>query len=258
MRTTALLLISALAATACASNRTHEPTTEPVEETVVVTKETAPAATQDVEMPLRYPEREANRMRLYGKRAAPTGERIRIDLPEGGVTWADALKWIAKEAGVSIRYDARNAKMKSSQVSYFGEMEVARDDLIAWAQDQAFYDGIVLTQLGPADRREYAAMDLANPLVTAHPTFVDEDDIPRYAGRVGLYVSCVMTLPDGLEASRARNALSQLSTRTAGIGRVSDVGKSNVLVVSDFASVVANMRRALDEMAKRRYEASVR
>ena len=40
--------------------------------------------------------------------------------------------------------------------------------------------------------------------------------------------------------------MSQLSTKTAGIGRVSDVGKgSGVIVVNDMASVVAAMRHAI-------------
>jgi hypothetical protein len=49
-----------------------------------------------------------------------------------------------------------------------------------------------------------------------------------------------------------------MSTRTAGLGRVSDVGDAGVVIVSDFANIVSAMRRTLDEMAIARYEQSQR
>ena len=84
------------------------------------------------------------------------------------------------------------------------------------------------------------------------------DWLPALAGRTGIYVSCVLTLPEGVDAPRVRQALSQYSTKTAGLGRINDAANAGVLIVGDFAAIVATMRRVLDEMAIQRYEAQQR
>jgi len=261
----ALLLSLALLPAACAHTRHHAPEharhhaefVAGAQQAVAVEKEQAEAPRPM--LPMRAPTAASARIPTYGKRVLPKSETIRIEPRAGGWQWNELFEFVSKEAGVSIRYEQQNAVIKGKKVVWFGPMDVARADLIAWLQDLGVSQGLVISPHGPADRRSYFVMDYANAWITAQPTFVNEDDLPALSGRVGLYVSCVMTLPDGVEPSRARQALSQLSTKTAGLGRVNEVGKTaGVLVVADFAAVVANMRRTLDEMAERLYEQSLR
>ncbi len=216
---------------------------------------TVPAA----ELPRRDPIFAKARIKRYGKRIVAPSDTLRIEPREGGWHWLDLLRFVSEEAEVSIRYEEQNAVLKGKKVSWIGPMDVARADLIPWVQDLGFYGGLIIVQQGPDDRRSYVVMDQANANLASQPVFVSENDLPALAGRVGLYVSCTLTLPEGVDPSRARQALSQLSTKTAGLGRVNDLGKdSRAVVVADFAAIVANMRRLLDEMALRMYEDSVR
>lgn len=50
-----------------------------------------------------------------------------------------------------------------------------------------------------------------------------------------------------MDTTRLRNALSPISTQTAGIGRISDV-PDRWLLVADFAPVVATMKRLVDRV----------
>jgi hypothetical protein len=261
MRVPATLLALSLLATACAHSRHHDGDHHDmtVEKTVVVETKAATEPAVELVMPRPYPERASKRIQAFGKRRVDRSELVKIEPPAGGFAYHDLFVFLSKEAGIRIRYDDRSSTIKNGKLTFAGEAAVPRSDLIAWAQDALFYGGVVLVPQGPADRHEYIAMDVASPYVASRPTFVREDDLPALEGRVGLYVSCVLTVPDGLDASRARNALSQIATKTAGLGRVSDIGKdSTVLVVTDFASVVATMRRALDEMEAKLYENSLR
>lgn len=271
MRATVIVLLALLPA-ACAhqSEEVHrvrhapeEITPEeitPVERVVEVEKvvEVPAPVTEPAPEPLRRPDAAYARIARYGNRPAPGGEVLTIPVPSNGLAYPDLFELVARETGVRIRYEAYNAVIKSKRVSIVGPVEVPKDDLLAWFQDLCFIDGIVALPYGPGDRRELVVLDVANANLTTRPEFVTEDELPELAGRTGTYVSCVLTIPPGLEANRVRQALSQLSTKTAGLGRVNDIGESGVLVVSDFVAIVANMRRLLDEMAIRRYEAQQR
>ena len=223
-----------------------------------------PTEAADVELPaatptLRDPVVERQRIRWYGTRDLAASDTIRIEPRAGGWEWVDLLRLVSEEAKVSIRYQAYNAVIKGKKVSWIRPMDVARTDLVAWVQDLAFFDGIVIVPQGPSDRGSYVVMDVADANASGYPVFVPEDELAALAGRVGLYVTSVLTLPEGADPSRVRQALSQMSTKVAGLGRLNDLGKdSRVILVADFAAVVANMRRTLDEIAVRNYEDSVR
>jgi hypothetical protein len=92
-------------------------------------------------------------------------------------------------------------------------------------------------------------MDQADPSLKSRPTYIDESQVFDYADRDGLYVVTALRVRDTVDATRVRNALSPLSTATAGIGRIQDMGGaggSRYLIVGDFAPVVAAMKRVLD------------
>ncbi len=74
------------------------------------------------------------------------------------------------------------------------------------------------------------------------------DDVEGLADRDGLYITTVIPLDDRIESTRVRSALSQLSTRTAGLGKVVDISAPPALIVMDVAPVVANMRKMILQM----------
>jgi general secretion pathway protein D len=88
-------------------------------------------------------------------------------------------------------------------------------------------------------------MDQADPNLKSRPVYIEEDEIDAYADRDGLYVVTTLTLHNISDTTRVRNALSPLSTATAGIGRIQDIAGSRSLIVGDFAPVVAAMKKLL-------------
>lgn len=259
MRLASVTLVALLAA-ACAhtTERVVEVRTESAAEKVTErfssqqkAAEQAPPATL---APVARPAAAYTRAAGWGRREAG-GEVVEVPFPREGFAYRDLIAFVSEHAGVRIRYEESSAVLKSKRVTLVGPVRVARSDLVAWFQDVLAYDNLVAVPWGPADRRELAVVDAANPTVTSSPRFVSEDELPALAGRAGLYVVCALTLPEGVEPMKARNALAQYSTKTAAIGRVTDVGDVGVLLVADFAAVVAVMRRTLDELAIRRFEA---
>jgi hypothetical protein len=256
----ALIVAAALLPAACATHdqqiqeHEHPPAVVQVEE---VPQHAAPAVQEPA--PMLRPDASYDRMARYGKRASTSDAAIVLPIGEAGMEYPELFRFVSEQTGIRIRYEQHNATIKSKKVYVTGPTRVAKDDLIAWMQDACMYDSLVVLPFGPSDRREYAAMDLANPHVVTFATTVHEDDLPALAGRAGMYVSSVLTLPHDVDPNRVRNALSQLSTRTAGLGRVMEMDKhAGAIMVSDFASVVANMRRMLDQLAIEQYEASLR
>lgn len=204
---------------------------------------------------LRRPEDAYRRRGEWDREEPSDGDKVSIPFPERGMGYPEFFDLVSREAGVRIRYETLNQLVKHKRVAMVGPTRVARDDLIAWAQDTCLVGHLLLIPHGPAERREYVVLDTANAKVTTLATFVTEDQLPALAHRSGLYVNSVLTLPDGLDPVRAVRALSVLSTKTAGLGRIANVAEDMGAVgVADFATVVANMRRVLDEMAIERYE----
>ena len=183
-----------------------------------------------------------------------SGERIEFEARPSGWAFGELFRLVSEETGATILYDTHNAIIKGKKVSFTGTQRVARDESLGWLQDVCSTHGLVLIPHSVPKRNAWFAVDQANPQTSTRPTFIAEDDLPDYVGRSGLYIVSVLTVPDGIEPGRVRQALSQLSTKTAGLGRINDVGEGISLIVADFAHIVATMRRTLDEMAVRRWE----
>jgi len=232
----------------------HDPDRQVVEVERVVE---APAPEPEAR-PLPRPDASYARIARFDRRPQPGGDVVEIAIPDGGMGYGELFALVARETGLRIRYEPYNAVVKSKKLEIVGPVRVPRDDLFAWFQDACFVDGLVAVPYGPSDRREVVVLDQANANLTQHPDFVPEDALPELTGRTGLYVASVLTLPEGMDPARARQALSQYSTKTAGLGRINDIPDARALVVGDFASIVATMRRVLDELAIRQYEAQGR
>jgi hypothetical protein len=126
---------------------------------------------------------------------------------------------------------------------------IPEEQLFDWLQAVLSYRKLVLVPVGPKSpdgKQQWFVMDQADPNLKSRPVWIDESEVSDYADRDGLYVVTTLRVRDTLEPVRARNALSPLSTATAGIGRIQDNGR--FLIVGDFAPVVAAMKRLLDRM----------
>ncbi len=260
-RTPLPLLALTLALASCAATRAETashpaPRGEPVAATVNAARP-AEAAPLPTAAPVRLtrPDAAYARIARFGRREVPAqNDLITFDAPADGIEWRELIQRVATEARVTIVYDEANATIRGRRVTLRGKLAVPRGDLVAWSADVAAVNGLALIPLGPADRRQFVLLDMANPVLSQTPEFVPEDELPEYAGRGGLYISSVLKLPAGVDTARVRQMLSQFSTRTAGLGRVTDLSDTGSIVVSDFAHVVATMRRALDEMEIRAWE----
>jgi hypothetical protein len=181
---------------------------------------------------------------------APSGEMIRLLPKEGGWKLTEWIEQVAKATGRPILYDETNATFKQAKIDFTGTVAMRQSDLFAFAQAALSYKKLVLVPVGPklADGQQaWFVMDQADPNLKSRPVFLDENEVLDYADRDGLYVVTTLRLRDTVEPTRARNALSPLSTATAGIGRIQDMG-GRFLIVGDFAPVVAAMKRLLDRI----------
>lgn len=178
------------------------------------------------------------------------GDVVRILPQDGGWKVEDLFKHIHRTTGKSILYDSGpTGKVKSAKVEFIGEYAIRRSELFDWLQAVLSYCSLVLVPVGPKGpdgEQQWFCLDQANAMVKTRPVYIDEDDIPKYADRDGLYVVTSVTLKHISDTQRVRTALQPLSTTTAGIGRVQDIQGSRALILGDFAPVVAAMKRLLD------------
>jgi general secretion pathway protein D len=178
----------------------------------------------------------------------PEKDIVRILPKEGGWKIDELFDQIQRTTGISILYDATNATFKQAKVEFVGPHPIYVDELFDWLQAVLSYRKLVLVPVGPkgADgKQQWFVMDQADPNLKSRPVYIKETEIEKYADRDGLYVVTTLTLVHINDTTRVRNALSPLSTATAGIGRIQDIPGSRALIVGDFAPVVAAMKRLL-------------
>lgn len=175
---------------------------------------------------------------------------VRLLPKDGGWRIDELFEMVGKTTGTSFLYDGNNATFKQAKIEFTGVHEIRESELFDWLQAVLSYRKLVLVPVGPktpgTNRQQWMVMDQADPSMKSRPTYIDESEVFDYADRDGLYVTTSLRLRDTVDPTRARNALSPLSTQTAGIGRIQD--QSNFLIVSDFAPVVAAMKRMIDRI----------
>jgi len=174
---------------------------------------------------------------------------VRLLPKDGGWKIDELFDQIHKTTGISILFDSGNATFKQAKVEFIGEHVIRQKDLFDWLQAVLSYRKLVLVPVGPkspgSGKQQWFVMDQADPNLKSRPVYIDEERIDDYADRDGLYVVTTLTLNHINDTTRVRNALSPLSTQTAGIGRIQDIPGSRALIVGDFAPVVAAMKRLL-------------
>jgi type II secretion system protein D len=178
----------------------------------------------------------------------PERHAVRLMPKEGGWQIAELFEQIHRTTGISILYDSTNATVKQAKVEFVGQHSIDVDELFDWLQAVLSYRKLVLVPVGPKGvdgKQQWFVMDQADPNLKSRPVYIAEDSIEKYADRDGLYVVTTLTLKNISDTTRVRNALSPLSTATAGIGRIQDIPGSRALIVGDFAPVVAAMKRLL-------------
>jgi type II secretion system protein D len=176
-------------------------------------------------------------------------EPVRLLPKDGGWKIDELFDQIHRTTGISILYDSGNATFKQAKVEFVGEHVIRQVDLFDWLQAVLSYRKLVLVPVGPKSpgttKQQWFVMDQADPNLKSRPVYIKESEIENYADRDGLYVVTTLTLEHINDTQRVRNALSPLSTQTAGIGRITDIAGSRALIVGDFAPVVAAMKRLL-------------
>ena len=168
--------------------------------------------------------------------------------PEGW-TIQELFRAISEMTGASILYEEQNAVIKSKKITFIGAQAVPKSRLFDWLQAVLSYHGLVLVPVGPKGpdgQQQWFALDQANANLTSRPVYIDENDILDYADRDGLYVVTSITLQNIKDTSRVRQALAQMSTKTAGLGRINDIQGSRSIIIGDFAPIVAAMKRLVD------------
>jgi len=181
--------------------------------------------------------------------AGDSSKTIHLAYKDGGWKIDELLEYVSKTLGISILYDSGNATFKQAKVEWFGTHDVLESELFAWLQAVLSYRKLVLVPVGPKSpdgKQQWFVMDQADPNLKSRPYFIDESEVFDFADRDGLYVVTSLRVRDTVDPNRARNALSPLSTATAGIGRIQDNG--HFLIVGDFAPSVAAMKHLLDRI----------
>lgn len=174
---------------------------------------------------------------------------VRLNPREGGWKIPDLFRAISEMTGASILFEEQNAVIKSKTITFIGEQPIPKTRLFDWLQAVLSFHGLVLVPVGPPGpdgQQQWFALDQANANLTSKPVYVPEDEILDYADRDGLYVVTSITLKYIKDSSRVRQALSQMSTKTAGLGRINDIQGSRSLIIGDFAPIVAAMKRLVD------------
>jgi hypothetical protein len=197
----------------------------------------------------------ANAQRAAESEAKPSGPTVRFAAKNGGWTVAEALEEVSRATGRPILYDGSNATFKQAKIEFLAPgaaIEMPASEFFAFVQAALSYRKLCLAPVGPHlanGEQSWFVMDMADPSLKTRPVFIDESEVFAYGDRDGLYVVTTLRLRDTVDANRARNALSPLSTATAGIGRIQDMGSGGrSLIVGDFAPVVASMKRLLDRI----------
>ena len=174
---------------------------------------------------------------------------VRLMPREGGWKIDELFEMISKTLGISILYDSGNATFKQAKIEFVGTHVIPESELFAWLQAVLSYRKLVLVPVGPKSpdgKQQWFVMDQADPTLKSRPYYIVESEVFDFADRDGLYVVTSLRVRDTVDPTRARNALSPLSTATAGIGRIQDNG--HFLIVGDFAPSVAAMKHLLDRI----------
>jgi hypothetical protein len=183
-------------------------------------------------------------------RAVPSpGPIVKVPMKQGGYRIVELCELISRETGRPIVVDESMATYKQAKVDFTSDIAVPKSELFAWFQSMLIYRKLVVVPAGPVlENGEHAwvMMEMADPSLKSRPWIVAESEVASLENNDGLYIVTSLRLRDTVDAARARNALSTISTATAGIGRVQDSGR--FLIVGDFAPVVATMKRLIDRM----------
>ncbi len=182
---------------------------------------------------------------------AEEGEDALVRLnPQGPEGWEikQLFQAVSDLTGASILYEEGNTTIRQKKITWVGTKVLRKRDVFPWLQAVLSYHGLVLVPVGPTGpggEQQWFALDQANANLTSRPVYLDEKEVLDYEDRDGLYVVTSFELQNISDTSRVRQALSQLSTKTAGLGRINDVPGTRNIIVGDFAPIVAAMKRLL-------------
>lgn len=251
MKASAVSTLAVLVLAGCAGHRGEVAADEVIrEEQVVVTKVaprppavSAPAAPIEWEA---WPPADAVNL----QREAPTGEMVELKSPPGGMPFLELVALVSEKTGAVIAYDSNtNQRLKSSRFESVGTWRVQSSRLIdALRSILATSNQVIMPMSLGGDGAGYMIYDQNNPLMKMGVEWVPESRVLGYEHADGKYIVTVLRVRDIVDTGRLRQALTSQTTQTAALGRIQDVPGGRGIVVSDFAPVVAAMKRIVDEV----------
>lgn len=180
---------------------------------------------------------------------ADDGAPFRLTAKAGGWSVSELCAALTQATGRPILLDRVDAAVRANRVECTADIEMSGPRLFDWVQAALFQKDLALVPVGPRCanwERTWQVRSICDPVMISSAVEVEDDHVLDYADRNGLYVVTTLRVPEGVDTTQMRNALSLLATQTAGLGRISDVPKSHSLVVIDFGPVVAAMKRQID------------
>ncbi|MCE9636354.1 MAG: hypothetical protein K8T90_11680 [Planctomycetes bacterium] len=183
-------------------------------------------------------------------REAPTGEMIELKSPPGGMPFLELAALVSEKTGAVIAYDpVGNQKLRTTRFEWAGTWRVQTSRLIdALRSILATSNQVIMPMSLGGDGAGYMIYDQNNPLMKMGVEWVPESRVLGYEHADGKYIVTVLRVRDMVDTVRLRQALTSQTTQIASIGRIQDVPGGRGIVVSDFAPVVAAMKRIVDEV----------
>ena len=174
---------------------------------------------------------------------AAEDDQIRIEPKDGGWEVEELIRTVSEYTDQNIQYDAQDPGIRGRKLNWAGTLTLPRSKVLRWFRSALYQQRLVMIPIGPREGRLWSLMELNSVPVTTHPEYVPAGELAEWADADGVYITTTLTLEHLTDTARARNALSQMSSRPVGI--INDVPSAHALVISDFAPVVCAMARQL-------------
>jgi len=159
------------------------------------------------------------------------------------------LDRMSERTGKPLLYDPASQRIRGQKMGASFAHSVPKDRLFDTVRAILSFFELTLVPVGPEGHEVYLVIDSrsTNSSVRNKATYVDHEELAKYADRDGLYICTVIPVADIENTTLLRTALSTLVT-PAGIGRVHEIQETRALVVMDFAPAVASIARLVERM----------
>jgi type II secretory pathway component GspD/PulD (secretin) len=161
------------------------------------------------------------------------------------------LDMVSQSTGSPILYNPMSQRIRAQKMGSTFSLSVPKDRLFdTFRAILSFYE-LTLVPIGPKGYEIFLVIDSrsTNNFVKNKAIPVKHEELPQFADRDGLYISCAIPVRHVDNLTTLRTALSTMVS-PAGIGRVHEVPGTKTIIVMDFAPTVAAIATLIREMDK--------